>query len=70
MSTLGSSANLSSALKELIARSRETEVHWHDAKRQEFQRHYLEQLPHDVARAISVIEEIDALLKKVRRDCE
>jgi hypothetical protein len=39
-------------------------------KSQEFERNYLEILPHHVARAMTVIEEIDVLLRKVRNDCE
>ena len=70
MSTQGSSGNLSGALKELAVRWQETKAHWHDVKSQEFERTYLEKLPNDVARAMSVIEEIGALLKKVRHDCE
>lgn len=70
MSTQGSSGNLSGALKELAVRWQETKGHWHDVKSQEFERQYLESLPNDVGRAMSVIEEIGALLQKVRRDCE
>ena len=70
MSTQGSSGNLSGALKELAVRWQETKAHWHDVKSQEFERNYLEKLPNDVGRAMGVIEEIGALLKKVRHDCE
>ena len=70
MSTQGSSGNLSGALKELAIRWQETKAHWHDVKSQEFERNYLEKLPNDVGRAMGVIEEIGALLKKVRHDCE
>ena len=70
MSTQGSAANLSGALKELSLRWQETRSHWHDVKSQEFDRTYLEKLPNDVGRAMSVMEEIGKLLQKVRRDCE
>ncbi|MCE9608697.1 MAG: hypothetical protein K8R23_00555 [Chthoniobacter sp.] len=70
MSTQGSSGNLSGALKEFSMRWHETQGHWHDVKSQEFERTYLEKLPNDVGRAMNVIEEIGALLQKVRRDCE
>ena len=70
MSTQGSSGNLSGALKELAVRWQETKAHWHDVKSHEFERNYLEKLPNDVGRAMGVIEEIGALLKKVRHDCE
>ena len=70
MSTQGSAGNLSGALKELAVRWQETKAHWHDVKSQEFERKYLEALPNDVSRALSVMEEIGTLLKKVRHDCE
>ena len=70
MSTQGSAGNLSGALKELAIRWQETKTHWHDGKSQEFERKYLEALPNDVGRALSVMEEIGTLLKKVRHDCE
>ena len=70
MSAQGSSGNLSGALKELAVRWQETKAHWHDVKSQEFERTYLEKLPNDVGRALSVMEEIGTLLKKVRHDCE
>jgi hypothetical protein len=70
MSTQGSTGNLSGALKELSLRWQETKVHWHDVKSVEFERTYLDKLPNDVGRALSVMEEINTLLKKVRHDCE
>jgi hypothetical protein len=70
MSTQGSTGNLSGALKELSLRWQETKVHWHDVKSAQFEREYLDKLPNDVGRALSVMEEISALLKKVRHDCE
>jgi hypothetical protein len=39
-------------------------------KSREFAEAYLDILPDHVARAITVIEDIDALLQQVRRDCE
>ncbi len=70
MSTQASAGNLSGALKELSMRWQETRAHWHDVKSREFDRTYLEKLPNDVGRAMSVMEEISTLLKKVRHDCE
>lgn len=70
MSTRGSGANLVQAAKDLAFEWRETKASWHDVKSQEFERHYLEKLPAHVTRAMTVIEEIDALLRKVRSDCE
>lgn len=70
MNTRTSASNLGQALKELRLRWDETETRWRDRKRDDFHQAYLEELPNTVARAVSVIEEIDVLLRKVRSDCE
>ena len=43
---------------------------WHDVKSQEFERNYLEPLQANITMAVSVIEKLDKLLTKVRKDCE
>lgn len=70
MSTRESGANLVQALKELSLRWQETKAHWHDVKSQQFEKNYLEDLPDHVQRTMSVMQEIDVLLKKIRNDCE
>jgi hypothetical protein len=70
MSTRPSAGNLAQALKDLSLEWAQTKETWRDVKSDEFERHYLDPLPHEVTRAISVIEEVDALLRKVKHDCE
>lgn len=70
MSAKESGANLVQALKELSLKWQQTKAHWHDVKSQQFEREYLEDLPDHVQRTMSVMQEIDVLLKKVRSDCE
>jgi hypothetical protein len=70
MSARLSAATLAQAAKDLTVEWEQTKYYWRDVKSQEFERMYLESLPHHVARAITVIEEIDLLLRKVRNDCE
>ncbi len=70
MSTRSSAANLVQAVKDLTVEWQETKSYWRDVKSQEFERKYLEELPSYVARTTAVIEQIDALLRKVRTDCE
>jgi hypothetical protein len=70
MSARESATNLVQALKELTLKWGEAKVHWHDIKAQQFEREYLEDLPDHVQRTMSVMQEIDVLLKKVRQDCE
>jgi hypothetical protein len=66
----GAAANLVQALKELRIEWESTSAYWRDAKRDEFDRTYLENLPADVSRAALVIKEIAAVLDKVHADCE
>jgi hypothetical protein len=69
MNVRESAAKLSVGAKELAAAWDETRSYWRDLKAQEFAEAYLEPIPHHVARAATVIEEIEALLRKVRSDC-
>jgi hypothetical protein len=65
-----SAANLALAAKDLSAEWQETKNSWHDAKSRELEAAYLEELPRLMARAGEVIQELDALLRKVKSDCE
>ena len=70
MSTKSSAAALAQAVKDLSADWEQTKEHWLDAKSVEFERTYLAELPDQVARALDVMQDVDALLEKLRRDCE
>lgn len=58
------------AAKELILHWEDTRMHWRDAKSREFEEKFLSDLPHHVASTAQVITEIDAILRKIRTDCE
>jgi hypothetical protein len=66
----GCASNLHEGVKNLMMAWTQTRNAWRDIKAQEFEQAYLESLPGDAARAVAVMGEIDALLKKVRQDCE
>lgn len=70
MNLNGVENQLTQAVKNLLREWQQTQESWRDAKSDEFARQYLENLPHQVRRAAAVITEINALLKKVRSDCE
>jgi hypothetical protein len=70
MNAAGAAANLNQSVKNLNLKWQQTRESWSDLKSQEFERHYLEPMPGHLATAITVIEEIDKLLKKIRSDCE
>jgi hypothetical protein len=70
MSTRVNSALLDEATKKLQTEWQQTRTQWTDAKSLEFQKTYLEPLPSLVAQAGIAVEELNALLTKVRHDCE
>jgi hypothetical protein len=70
MNTRISASNLAQAMKELSLAWQQTRAQWRDAKAIEFDDTYLEVLPQHVARATAAMEELEALLKRVRSDCE
>ena len=70
MSTRANAASLTQSAKDLSLAWQRTRESWNDAKSLEFDRHYLEPLPGYIGRALSVMDELDALLRKARTDCE
>ena len=65
-----SSARLAGLTKELRVQWHDTKSYWKDARALEFERKYMEELFASVDRAVTVIEQLDKLLTKVRADCE
>ena len=65
-----SGTRLSAITKELWNQWLLTRESWQDAKAEEFQRRYLEELVASVDKAVTVIEQLDKLSDKIRKDCE
>jgi len=65
-----SGSRLAGLTKELRAQWQDTKNYWKDAKSQEFERRYMEELLASVDRAVTVIEQLDKLATKIRKDCE
>ncbi len=61
---------LAGLTKELRLQWQGTKHYWRDAKCEEFERKYMEELFSSVDRAVTVIEELDKLLTRIRSDCE
>ena len=70
MSGQGSAGNLALASRTLNLNWEKTKDHWRDSKSSEFEQKYLADLPGQVAAAITAMEELEQLIKKVRTDCE
>ena len=65
-----SGARLVGLTKELRTQWQDTKAYWKDAKSQEFERRYMEELLASVDRTVTVIEQLDKLITKIRTDCE
>ena len=70
MSLAGSKSRLTALTRELAQHWRETKNSWRDAKSDEFERQYLQELFIAVDRSVTVMEKLDNLLAKIRKDCE
>jgi hypothetical protein len=70
MSTKGSASNLVQAVKELSVEWQITKDYWRDVKSREFEEKYVGPLPDHMVRALGVMEELDVILRKVKKDCE
>jgi hypothetical protein len=70
MSLRANGNRLSALTKELMVHWYETQYFWKDEKSIEFHRRYMEELQMTVDRAVAVIDELDKLVSKVKKDCE
>jgi len=65
-----SGARLEALTKELRQQWFQTKDSWRDAKSQEFERRFLEELFATVDKTVATIEQLDKVMAKVRKDCE
>jgi hypothetical protein len=70
MNLSGSKNRLAALTKELSNRWQDTKNHWRDAKSQEFEKRYMSELFANVEKTITVMDKLNELLIKVRKDCE
>jgi hypothetical protein len=65
-----SGSRLEGLTKDLRVHWLQTKDYWSDTKSQEFEHKYLEELFASVERAVLVIDQLDKLILKIKRDCE
>jgi hypothetical protein len=70
MSTKVNAALLAQAAKDLTHKWEQAKSSWQDVKSAEFEARYIDALPAQVNQAMAVMADLDAMLKKVRSDCE
>ena len=61
---------LAGITKDLWNQWQDTKTYWRDAKCEEFQHKYLDELMSSVDKTVAVIEQLDKLITKIRTDCE
>ena len=66
----GSKNRLLGLTKELAADWAATKDHWNDAKSQEFEKRFIEDLMTGVNAAMTNIDALERVLNKIREDCE
>ncbi len=65
-----SGTRLAALTKELAVEWEHTRETWRDAKGDEFDRKYMQELLSSVDKTLGVIEQVDKLLTRIRKDCE
>jgi len=70
MNPSGIKNRLVSLTKGISARWDETKNYWKDTKSDEFDQRYMNELSASVDKTVTVLEKLDELLAKVRKDCE
>ena len=70
MSLSVSKTRLATITRDLSNHWHQTKDYWHDEKSLEFERQYIELLTNNVEKAMTVIDDLDKLLTKIRNDCE
>ena len=70
MSLNANKSRLTALTKNLSLRWMETKDHWRDAKSEEFDRRFMQELFPSVNKAAAAIEKLEELFKKIRKECE
>lgn len=65
-----SGTRLAALTKELHIQWHQTKQSWHDEKAREFEQQFLSELFATVDKTVTVIEQIDKLIAKIKKDCE
>lgn len=70
MSLSPNRSRLVATTKALSTQWQQTKEQWQDAKSLEFEHQYITELLASVDRAVTVIEQLDRLIAKIKSDCE
>jgi thymidylate synthase len=65
-----SGSRISAVTKDLWVQWQQAREYWRDAKSEEFEKTYLQDLMATAEKTVNVIEQLDKLVGKIRKDCE
>lgn len=63
-------SRLEAITRELWVQWQQTRQSWADDKSREFEQKYLQELVQSVEKSVAVIEQLDKLIARIKRDCE
>ncbi|MBI5772304.1 MAG: hypothetical protein HZA89_01005 [Verrucomicrobia bacterium] len=70
MSLKVSRSQLATLTRNLMGQWELAKAHWQDARSAEFQARYLDPLQTEMTAALEAMDKLDAVLGKIRSDCE
>lgn len=70
MSLQSNRSRVAGLSKELNRSWQETQDKWRDQKRNEFDETYMRPLFDSIENAVNAMDDLDKILKKIRKDCE
>ena len=70
MSLVSNKTRLATLTKILDNSWQDTKEHWQDQQCQQFEKQYIDGLLRNVVSTVEIIEKLDKLITKVRKDCE
>jgi hypothetical protein len=70
MNLTGNKSRMTALERDIALRWEDTKQHWHDAKSEEFERRFMQELFPHVNQAVTAVEKLDELFKQIRKDCE
>ncbi len=70
MNTRAAAGTLSQATQALMVAWQNTKPHWHDVRGRAFEEEYIVEIPARTTQAMESMREIEALLNRLRHDCE
>jgi hypothetical protein len=70
VSLVSNKARLATVTRDLSNQWKETRESWQDARAAEFEQKYLQELVAQVDASLEVLEQLDRILNRIRKDCE